>query len=152
MTTPAQHRIGRGRIAIGLALCAATIAFLTIAGHGAAPSQAADFKACGTMAKTSLASNRYERIRARGTTCTAARKLIKQWETNRRRQTRGCKSTSFCKVRAFTCKAEKPRAIDFLVDCRRPGARILFTLTGPACAKTRTCKSSTPTAGGGLRV
>ena len=142
MTNPAQYRSDASRSAqrhgaqviswhrSALALLAGTIVLLVSAMYAVAPAQSsAALKRCGASAGSSKFSGTiiiFVNIRARGASCETARGIVKQWESNRIHRDGACPFRT-CRVRSFKCTPTRTKILDVLLDCRRSGARVLFT-------------------------
>ena len=141
MTNPAQYRSDASRSAqrdgtqviswhrSALALLAGTIVLLVSAMYAVAPAQSSPaLKRCGAIAQsnTPIKYNIFVNIRARGASCETARGIAKQWQSNLLR-VRGDCAFRTCRVRSFKCTPSTTKIRDVLLDCRRSGARVLFT-------------------------
>jgi len=141
MTNPAQYRSDVSRSAqrdgaqvitwhrSALALLVGTIVLLVSATYAVAPAQSSSaLKRCGASAGSSKFSGKiiiFVNIRARGASCETARGIAKQWQSNHLMGA-GCVSRT-CRVRSFKCTPSTTKIGDVLLDCRRSGARVLFT-------------------------
>jgi hypothetical protein len=143
MTNPAQYRSDASRSAqrhgaqviswhrSALALLVGTIVLLVSAMYAVAPAQSSSaLKRCGAIAqygkfRGTVNYNIFVNVRARGASCETARGIAKQWQSNHLMGA-GCVSRT-CRVRSFKCTPSTTKIGDVLLDCRRSGARVLFT-------------------------
>ena len=145
MTNPARYRSDASRSAqrdgaqviswhrSALALLAGTIVLLVSTMYEVAPAQSSStLKQCGAIARPgespgTVNPNVFVKVRARGASCETARGIAKQWRINNRSRSGKCLDHT-CRVRSFKCVPTIARkSNDILVDCRRSGARLLFT-------------------------
>jgi len=144
MTNPARYRSDASRSAqrdgaqviswhrSALALLAGTIVLLVSTMYEVAPAQSSStLKQCGAIARPgespgTVNPNVFVKVRARGASCKTARGIAKQWKTNNINGFGKCFS-QICRVRSFKCTPTRAKFNDTLVDCRRSGARLLFT-------------------------
>ena len=142
MTKPAHYRSDVSRSAqrddaqvaswhrSALALLAGTLILLVSATYAVAPAQSSStFKRCAPIAGASKHSANvliFVNIRARGVSCETARGIVKQWQSNRIHRDGACPFRT-CRVRSFKCTPSRTKSHDVLLDCRRSGARVLFT-------------------------
>jgi len=120
-----------------------TVALLMSASLGAPSAHGSESKRCGTVSRGTVSQGQTRNfgIKARGTSCKTARRMVKQWYINiTRRGEAG--SSNFVPVFGFTCKAPSSK-IDRLIDCRKSGARVTWHQGVPlnSCIYSRTCKS-----------
>ena len=139
----------RGEVAL-----LATFALLMSASLGAPPAYSSESKRCGTVSQrqVSTGANRNFGIKARGTSCKTARRMVKQWYINvLKRGEAG--SSNYVPVFGFTCKAPSNK-VDRLIDCRKSGARVTWHQGVPldSCIYSKTCFSDQAIDGGALRV
>ena len=138
--------VSRTRSAVALLV---TVGFLMSASLGAPSAHGSESKRCGTVSQGQF---RNFGIKARGTSCKTARRMVKQWYINNLERGEAG-SSNFVPVFGFKCLAPSNK-IDRLIDCRKSGARVTWHQGVPlgSCIYSKTCRSDQAIDGGALRV